>query len=95
MHPALPQTCRDGAASVNRENSGYIATGLLEEDMAGLLCRWSIQVPLISGIFEISLIFIVINFSMRKKEIKILKYQVPNRITQAINFDWITILDSV
>ena len=44
MNPALSQTCRDGAASVNRENSGYIATGLMEEDMAGLLCRWSIQV---------------------------------------------------
>ena len=53
VYPALPQTCRDGAASVNRENSGYIATGLLEEDLAGLLCRWSIQVPLTSTIVDL------------------------------------------
>ena len=53
VYPALPQTCRDGAASVNRENSGYIATGLLEEDMAGLLCRWSIQVLLTSTIVNL------------------------------------------
>ncbi len=43
-HAADPHACRDGEVSVNDGNSGYIATGLLEQDMAGLLCRWSIQV---------------------------------------------------
>ena len=44
VYAALPEVCREGETATNHENTGYIATGLLDRDMAGLLCRWSIQV---------------------------------------------------